>query len=143
MNNEMKKPKFCKDLLGLWYCEPDYEYDKYVYAFSFDKDILNNMIEEHVNDEDKHLYFISRIGVYSLCESDYENKIRHVILPMDDNCCFDTLKYPIYGFNKITGDKCEQVILCSNFFNDRIIDMGISTNPIKIDTFYPESILNA
>ena len=140
---DIKNNKYCKDLLGLWFCEPDCEYDIYLHAFSFDKDILNNMIESYIKDEDKHLYYISRVKLYSISQIIQGNKSKLMILPMDDNCNFNNIEKPIYGFNKMIGDKCEQILLTTDIINNDIIDMGISSKPIKIDSFYEESVSNA
>jgi hypothetical protein len=142
-NQEKNTSNYCKDLLGLWFCEPDCEYDIYLHAFSFDKDILNNMIDSYIKEEDRHLYYIKRVKLYSISQIIQVNKSKLMILPMDDNFHFNNLENPIYGFNKIFGDKCEQVLLTTNLINNEIIDMGISPKPIKIDTFYEESVLNA
>ncbi len=142
-NNQKNTPNYCKDLLGLWFCEPDCEYDIYLHAFYFDKDIFNNMVESYIKDEDKHLYYIKRVKLYSISQIIEDNRSMSIILPMDDNCNFNNIEKPIYGFNKIIGDKCEQVLLATNYISDNMKDMGISSTPIKIDTFYKESVLNA
>jgi len=142
---ESQNINYCKNLLGLWFTEPDCEDDKYVHAFSFDKIILNNILENDVKKDDRHFFSISRVRLYTASEINDEQKKKIIILPMNDDFIFDNIKKPIYGFNKLTSDNCEQVLLCIDINNitDIIKEMGISSNPIKINTFYEESILNA
>ena len=45
--------KFCEDLLGFCFTSPDECRDQYFHAFSFDHDILNNMINNNVNNYEK------------------------------------------------------------------------------------------
>lgn len=139
--------KYCKDMLGLWFNEPDSKEDKYIHAFSFDVDILINMINTNIKDNEKHLYSIEPVKIYCLTsiiikKTDEESCILHRI---DDNFLFKNIYEPIYGFNKLSSNHCEQVLLIANKndITETIENHGISANPIYIDTFYEESILNA
>jgi uncharacterized ubiquitin-like protein YukD len=138
--------KCCKDLLGLWFTEPECEYDRYVHAFSFDKNILIDMLNKNIKDEEKMMYSIEPVKIYSLSgvvikKSNKESLLLHRI---EDNFPFKNIFDPIYGFNKISSNECEQVLLTvdKKDIMPTIENMGISSNPIHIDTFYEEGILN-
>jgi len=139
--------RYCKDLLGLWFTEPDCKDDKYIHAFSFDKDILIDMINKNIKDEDKHLYSIEPVKIYSLLEIIIKktNETSVLLHRIDDDFPFKNIFEDIYGFNKITSNDCEQVLLVTNknHITPTIKNNGISANPIHIDTFYEEGILNA
>jgi hypothetical protein len=145
MNKESLK--YCKDLLGLWFNEPNSKEDKYIHAFSFDVDILINIMNTNIKDNEKHLYSIEPVKMYCLSsiiikKTGEESLILHRI---EDNLPFTNIFEPIYGFNKLTSNDCEQVLLVvnKNDITPTIENNGISANPIHIDTFYEEGILNA
>ena len=51
---------------------------------------------------------------------------------------------PIYGFNYMKNDSiCHQILLSTQNITKYLEKEGISSNPIQIDTFYEEGILNA
>jgi len=139
--------KYCKDMLGLWFNEPDSKEDKYIHAFSFDVDVLINMINTNIKDNEKHLYSIESVKIYCLSsiiikKTGEESCILHRI---EDNFLFKNICESIYGFNKLSSNNCEQVLLIANKndITETIKNNGISANPIHIDRFYEESILNA
>ena len=142
--------KFCKDLLGLCFTSPDESRDQYFHAFSFDHDILNNMINNNVKDNEKNFYSIKNIKLYKyfpLKKCVLNNKvIKGMYVCMNNNDIYDNNELNlIYGYNYIEEENylCEQVLLSTEVINEEMIHAGISLNPINIDTFYEESILNA
>ena len=67
-SNNMEKSSnetvnYCKDLLGLCFTSPDCNEDQYFHAFSFDKDILVNMID-NINIEERNFYSIKNIKLF-------------------------------------------------------------------------------
>jgi hypothetical protein len=67
---------------------------------------------------------------------------------------YNNIKYPLYGYykncegeldsNRIRGIKEQQVILSiNNKYKKLIKNELISENPINIDTFYDEGIMNS
>lgn len=161
----LQKPnKYCNQLLGLYFIDPDCPEDKYIHAFSFDINILQDMIENKVPIKDKKYYSIQPVKVLyhyecqtieeknSLSENLQQLKkkkfknIKGLIFDYSTqtNKLFDELEFPIYGYNSITDDFSQQVLLCTkNPDEKKFQSNGISSNPIQIDTFYEESILNA
>lgn len=169
LNQKPKTNKYCNQLLGLYFTEPDCPEDKYIQAFSFDIQILQSMIENQVPNIDKEYYSIQPVKVlyHYVCQSEEEKKslsenlqkskekkfknkkfknIKGLIFDYSTqtNKLFDELEFPIYGYNSITDDFCQQVLLCTGKPDElKFQSNGISSNPIQIDTFYEESILNA
>jgi hypothetical protein len=147
--------KFCKDLLGLCFTSPDEHRDQYFHAYSFNHDILNNMIN-NVNDDEKDFYSIKKIKVFKYISIKPTKKtdkyflldgknISGLFMQLDDDHDKhdETGLYPIYGYNYLKNGLCEQVLLYTNVITEKMNSDGISSVPIKIDTFYEESILNA
>lgn len=140
MNKEDNSDKYYRDLLGILFTSPDCEEDQYYHGFSFEKEILEKMIENEVPIKERKFYSIKKIKVlnYILHPLNtkqfvyYENEVYNNSLPM-------------YGYNNINLKKCkcEQVILITNLITDNMRSNGISYSPIKIDTFYEECIVNA
>jgi hypothetical protein len=150
-------PRFCSDLLGLYYIDPNDEREHIVYAFSFDIQILEKMILDNFTEEDRHYYSIKPIVIYTYVSFEKEvienreklNKMfgrknaRGIIMKHLD---YNNIKYPLYGYYKNCecegGIKEQQVIL--SIENPKIIiNKLISENPINIDTFYDEGIINS
>ena len=144
--------KFCKDLFGLWLTSPDCSEDQYISAFSFDTQILKNMIEMCVDETEKNYFSIKPVKFYQylsisppyvLTDSLFlEKNVSGIIIP-NDNLKFGEVKDNIYGYYRIKNGQCEQVLLCTKIINNFMESNGISCNPIQIDKFYEESILNA
>ena len=49
MTEAQKPPRFCSDLLGLYFIYPECKEEHIVYAFSFDRQILEKMIMKSYN----------------------------------------------------------------------------------------------
>ena len=175
---ESKNYLYCNELLGLCFTDPDCKYDQYFHAFSFDIDILNNMIMNVVNPKEKDFFSIKKIKLYEYIKinsseeatcffgknkemnrsfrgdssifsgvSTKENTNSFYICRNSNNK-YNDLRYPIYGFNHTKktvyeGELCTQVLLSTNEITDYMKKCGISSNPININIFYEESILNA
>ena len=56
---------------------------------------------------------------------------------------YKNISHPIYGYYLLKNDEYEQVLLSTFEINEYMERSGISHNPIEIDTFYEEAILNA
>jgi len=141
-----EKPKqLCENLLGLYFTSPDETGDRYVHAFSFSKDILENMIANNVKEEEQKYYSVHPIEFYMLIEWNTSDNKRHTMVNLE-KWEYSDIQYPIYGYNSMYMSKgcilCKQVLLSTNKIVENIIS-SISSNPIQIDTFYEEGILNA
>jgi len=146
-----KPERLCEDLLGLYFTNLDETLERYVHAFSFSKDILENMIANDVEEEEKKYYSIHPIKLYRLFEQSSLPDDRKYSLMYRKKQAYSDIKYPIYGYNfmyiNTTSNSCD--LLCNQVFviytyNMRTFEKnGISSIPIEIDTFYYESILNA
>lgn len=143
INSNTKLFKVYGDLLGILFTSPDCEEDQYYHAFSFDRDILEDMIEKHVSKEMKIYYSIKEIRVFQYIVGKDNEKNHKLFIPYDYYQYNDS--YPMYGYNLISKakDKVEQVILITYSNKESLRENGISHNQIKINTFYEESILNA
>lgn len=131
--------KFYRDLLGICFTSPDCEEDQYFHAFSFERDVLENMILNNVCKIEQRYYSIKKIKVFQyLISKDIEQNLYIPYYQYEYNNLF-----PMYGYNLIYDSKCEQIILITDYITDKLKENGISENQIKIDTFYEESILNA
>jgi hypothetical protein len=152
--------KYCKDLLGLCFTEPYCEYSQYFHAFSFNRECLEQMIKNNVKEDEQKYYSIKNIKLLKhlsvpILDTDTDTdtvtvftrngiKIKSLLLLYKDQEYNEEL-FPIYGFNRIKNDMCEQVLLAikPEYITEYIKECGISHNSIQIDTFYAESILNA
>jgi hypothetical protein len=133
------KVKFYKDLLGIFFTSPDCEEDQYFHAFSFEREVLENMIKNYVCKIEQKYYSIKKIKVFQyIISKDIEQNLYIPYNQYEYNNSF-----PMYGYNLIYDSKCEQIILITDSITDKLKENGISENQIKIDTFYEESILNA
>ena len=143
---------FCKDMLGLCFTSPDCEQDQYFHAYSFNRVILDQMIK-NVKDDERDFYSIKKIKVqqYLVVNKSNDtdkffdsNNVTGILLRCD-NTIYNEKINPLYGYNFIKNGLCEQTLLSikPNIITDYIRENGISDTPLKIDTFYEESILNA
>ena len=131
--------KFYKDLLGICFTSSDCEEDQYFHAFSFEREVLENMILNNVCKIEQRYYSIKKIKVFKyFISKDIEQNLYIPYNQYEYNNLF-----PMYGYNLIYDSKCEQIILITDSITDKLKENGISENQIKIDTFYAESILNA
>ena len=151
IENNIESIKYCKDLLGICFTDPDEPSDQYFHAYSFDKNTLIDMIND-IDQSEKNYYSIKNIKLYRFLHTiqydsnDKLNKknVSGILLKTLDEWNYNTIIDPIYGFNYIKNNDCEQVLLSTNNSNSSFLqNSGISYNPIIIDTFYSESILNA
>ena len=156
-----------EELWGLYFTRPDCEEEKYVHAFSFNKEILEHMIATQVPENEKSYYSIDPIKMYIYISVAHFGKnvkeknkmllattipgthIMHIhgmlnVVDMD-NLTYKQLPGLIYGFNytRHNSSICEQILLCTDEKTTYMETAGISSIPIQIDTFYEESILNA
>jgi len=149
-----KTEPLCEDLLGLYFTSPDEACDKYVHAFSFSKDVLEKMIANNIGEEEKKYYSVEPIKLYLFIEWDIDNysfpesmRNKRYSFANLDKMPYSHIGYPIYGYNFMCMRKCDivcdQVLLTTNKIVEQIEKNGISSNPIQIDTFYEEGILNA
>lgn len=149
----------CLNLLGLYFTDPDCSDDKYIHAYSFDKNVLIDLINKHVTNEKKKYYSIEQIQLYKYIEvakSDStdnlfgKKNICGLITCASDEHFFgkDEIKFgkvqnKIYGYNKknkITNIDEQSLLICEskNFSNN----LNISYNPVLINKFYEEGIMN-
>ena len=158
-------PRFCSDLLGLYFIHPECKEEQIVYAFSFDRRILEQMIIDNFKEEDRHNYSINSIVIhtYATFEDNIEstniklNKLfnsknaRGMFMRQLD---YNNIKFSLYGYYRNCekekdregniGVKEQQVILSiDDKYKKLIKNELISENPINIDTFYEEGIMNA
>ena len=145
--------KFCEDLRGLCFTSPDECRDQYFHAFSFDHNILNNMIINNVNNNKKNFYpikniklfqYVSFIPTESIDQIFSKKNVTGLFLQLNNNYKYDENELKtIYGYNYLKNNLCEQILLFTNVITYKMKYDGISSVPIIIDTFYEESILNA
>ena len=158
-------PRFCSDLLGLYFIYPECKEEHIVYAFSFDRQILEKMILDNFKAEDRHNYSIKSIVIHTYVtfeNNDKSTKIRLNNLFNSKNARglimrqldYNNIDFPLYGYYRNCekekdregniGVKEQQVILSiDDKYKKLIKNELISENPINIDTFYEEGIMNA
>jgi hypothetical protein len=141
----------CKHLFGLYFTEPDANDCKYVHAFSFSKQILEDMIINNCLENEKDYYSINPVSMFAHIVvkintsdiSDSEKKNYNLLFDIGELNYAD-ISGPLYGFNYMKNDIiCDQILLSTQNITKYLEKEGISSNPIQIDTFYEESILNA
>ena len=165
MTEAQKPHRFCSDLLGLYFIHPECKEEHIVYAFSFDRQILEKMIIDNFIEEEQKYYVVKSIVIYtyiSLENNDESTKIklnklfnsknaRGLIMRQLD---YNNIEFPLYGYyrncqgeldsNGDRGIKEQQVILSiDDKYKKLIKNELISHNPINIDTFYEEGIMNS
>ena len=84
------------NLLGLYFTSPDCKYDECVYAFSFSKINLENMIENIKPEIEKKYYSIKPITLYKSFSTIKNQTFLQEINDINLLC-----KNNIYGYNKI------------------------------------------
>lgn len=158
-------PRFCSDLLGLYFIHPEHKKEQIVYAFSFDRRILEQMIIDNFTEEEQYNYSIKSIVIYtyiSLENNDESTKIKLNKLFNSKNARgmfmrqldYNHIEFPLYGYYRNCekekdregniGVKQQQVILSIDDKYKKLIKNNlISENPINIDTFYEEGIMNS
>lgn len=128
---------YCKDLLCIISSDPLSNTEKYVHAFSFSREILDEMISAFIKDKEHDFYSIDTINIYI-----YSNRSLK-LFRVPPETPYNEILFPIYGLNKMNTNNYEQVLVAINTKPDTIEESLISANPITIDTFYEDSILNA
>ena len=158
-------PRFCSDLLGLYFIHPECKEEHIVYAFSFNRQILEKMIIDNFIAEDRHNYLIKSIVIYTYItfeNNDESTKIKLNELFKSKNARglimrqldYNDIDFPLYGYYRNCekekdregniGVKQQQVILSiDDKYKKLIKNKLISENPINIDIFYDEGIMNA
>jgi len=142
--------KRCKDLLGLYSTSPDCELDEYVHAFSFERTTLENMIKNNIPETERNYYSIKHIKLYECYDSTRDINKKSLLLYCG-HLQYERVDCLMYGYNKIEKrlysgnmyDVYNQVLVATSIINEDMKLNGISENPLDIDTFYEESILNA
>ena len=143
----------CNQLLGLYFTSPDCIQDKYIHAYSFHTNILQNLIELNASVSEKNYYSIEPVKFYQYL---YVEKSDHVddffgkkningLIMKNKNIKFKEAQNNIYGYyriNKLTSQEEQVLLLCNNTENF-ITNSNISLNPVIIDIFYEEGIMNA
>jgi hypothetical protein len=64
-NNNDNSPNKCKHLFGLYFTEPDANDCKYVHAFSFSKQILEDMITNNCLENEQKYYSINPVSMFA------------------------------------------------------------------------------
>ena len=143
----------CDKLLGLYFTSPDCIKDKWIHAYSFHANILQNLIELNVPVNEKKYYSIEPVKFFKLLyvpKSDYADEffgkknIIGIIVQLE-NIKFREAQNNIYGYyrtNKLTNQE-EQVLLLCKYTEHLKKNSNKSLNPVMIDTFYEEGIMNA
>ena len=143
----------CNRLLGLYFTSPDFIQDKYIHAYSFHTNILQNLIELNSSVSEKEYYSIEPVKFYQylyVVKSDsvdtfFGKKNVNGLIGQNENIKFKEVQNNIYGYYRIdkqTNQEEQVLLLCKNKENF-IKNSNISLNPVIIDTFYEEGIMNA
>lgn len=142
----------CDKLLCIVFTEPTSTLtssDKYVHAFSFNNDLLKNMLIKNVPKEYRDMYSIETFKP-TLMHNKTQNtsgNIQHIIFSASSKR-YEYITKPKYGINIEINGECRQGLLFVDEneieyikkYSTKILD--ISENPLEIDKFYPEGILN-
>ena len=153
----------CDEIYGLYLIDPCCNLDQYICAVSFDKEILNNILDKYVENDKKKYYIIKKVKYCSV--NLINNKI---IIREKKSISKNIFDKSLYAFNKIivkdNNEICEQVLLNINevlnineklninqelninvlsFFLSLENNNSISDSEIKFDKYYHESIMNA
>lgn len=145
MDENTKMNFACNDLLGLWFTDPECTEDQYIHAISFNKNVLEDMIKNTVPTEEKGYFSIDKVRTVKYCK-EFSTETREFYEVQELSGPFDPIiAEPFYGYNNLFNIKkvCEQVILFTDVKTKNMELAGISSEPIKLDTYYEESILNA
>lgn len=127
-------------LIGIDKASPDSEY---IYAISYSKEILKNMILNINSDLIKLADFVinENAVIYSLIT------IKNRIILIKNSVKYNVNN--LYAFNKITSSDVKNVLLditgfdITNLRKLNIFINDLSENKILFDTFYDEGIMNA
>lgn len=131
--------------------------EKHIMAISFDKEILENMIKEHPENEDYKLVIKENLKIYHIwtsfdsekqCEKHHLMYVNSLIMQPDytkaNLYAFNMTKRINHGLDFII----ENGIINLNCFHDKVNEIpmlkdNISANPILFDTYYEEGVMNA
>lgn len=157
VNTDIDLPNYleynCNQLLALYFTDPYCKYDKYIHAYSFDIKILQNLIEINISVEEKKYYSIEpvkfchylTVGKSDSVDDFFGKKNVNGIVVENPQIKFKEAQNNIYGYyckNNITFQE-EQVLLLCKYIENFTNNNNISSNPVIIDTFYEEGIMNA
>ena len=132
--------------------------EEHIMAFSFDKQILENIINEHPEkNEDYKLVIKENLKIYNIWTSyDSINQCKKYQLMYVNSLIMqpDYTKSKLYAFNmtkRINNGLdyiIEEGIINLDCFHDKVNEIPmlkdkISGNPILFDTFYEEGVMNA
>jgi hypothetical protein len=122
--------------------------DQYIQAISYDKNVLQSMLDNLDSNTLNLADFVIKENtpVYSLLKlrTNTEDKSKIYLYPVKK---FNTNK--LYGFNKITSNGVEQVLLDITVFNNfelknkPFFKNDLSDNSIIFDKYYDEGIMNS
>ena len=145
----------CDEIYGLFFIDPLCDLNQYICAVSFDKEILNYILDKEIEHDEKKFHVIKKVKYYSL--DIFNNRIFMTNKKSMKKNIFDK---SLYAFNKIivkdNNELCEQVLLNINNvlninqeLNINVLKFflslknDISDSEIKFDKYYTESIMNA
>ena len=131
--------------------------EEHIMAISFDKEILENMIKEHPENEDYKLVIKENLKIYNIwtsfdsekqCEKHHLMYVNSLIIQPDYT------KANLYAFNMTKRINhgldfvIENGIVDLHCYFDKVNEIpmfknNISANPILFDTYYEEGIMNA
>lgn len=131
--------------------------EKHIMAISFDKEILENMIKEHPENEDYKLVIKENLKIYNIWtgfDSEKQCKKYHLMYVNSLIMQPDYTKAKLYAFNMTKRINhgldfvIENGIVNLNCFHDKVNEIpmlkdNISANPILFDTYYEEGVMNA
>ena len=135
--------------------------EEHIMAISFDKEILENMIKEHPENEDYKLVIKENLKIYNIwtsfdsekqCEKQCEK--HHLMYVNSLIIQPDYTKANLYAFNMTKRINhgldfvIENGIVDLHCYFDKVNEIpmfknNISANPILFDTYYEEGIMNA
>jgi hypothetical protein len=128
--------------------EKDCSEDQYIQAISYDKNVLQSMLDNLDSNTLNRADFVIKENtpVYSLLKlrTNTEDKSKIYLYPVNK---FNTNK--LYGFNKMTSNGVEQVLLDVTTFNNfelknkPFFKNDLSDNSIIFDKYYDEGIMNS
>jgi hypothetical protein len=146
----MDNQKLCKEMLSIVFTDPECNTNKYVHAISFSKNILDKLLIDNVCEERRSLYSIEPIISllhFKGIDSNENIKFKHFILRADDKI-YSEIKQSTYGANISYIGNCKQSLLfidesSKDYVKNSKIVLDISSNPIEIDKFYSNGIMNS
>ncbi len=147
--------RYIKNLLALRSNHPEDAEEACYYGISFDRKVLEDMINL-LPDEVREYASISDIDVYEyiniINEEEREkatkifkspNKVIGMLVKLLGDTKFCSISKPIYAYNHKVGKyKYKQVLLATDTITNKMERNGICDEPIQLDMFYEETIIN-